>query len=63
MVVHLITALIQDAAAVFAFPEDSNCSVKFQQENIFSDSTSFDISLGTSYADFSLQKCVVFGVS
>lgn len=63
MVVHLITALIQDAAAVFAFPEDSNCSVQFQQENIFSDSTGFNISQGTSYGNFSLQKYIVFGVS
>lgn len=35
VVVHLITALIQDAAAVFAFPEDSNCSVQFQQKTSF----------------------------
>lgn len=63
MVVHLITALIQDAAAVFAFPEDSNCSVQFQQENIVSDFASFSISQGTSYGNFCLQKCTVFGVS
>lgn len=61
--VHLITALIQDVAGMFAFPENSSCSVQFQLENIFSVFTSFNSSQGTSYWKVCLQKCKVIGVS
>lgn len=62
-VVQLITALIQDVAGMFAFPDNSSCSVQFQLENIFLVFTSFNTSQETSYWNVCLQKCKVIGIS
>jgi len=63
VVIHLITALIQDVAGMFAFFDNSNCAVQFQLGNTFSVFTSSNTSQGASYWNVCLQKCKVIGVS